>query len=65
MHVERPFVALDLCQLQPYLLDGMHRLEALRADLRAVHDRATAKQPVRIVQVVEPLLSGSVAACRR
>ena len=42
--------------------DGLGRVEALRAGVGAVHDRVAAIEPERIVQVVEALAGGLVAA---
>jgi hypothetical protein len=40
----------------------MRRLQALGADLGAVHDGAAAKKAVGIVQLVEPLLPDVIPA---
>src|SRR5205823_677524 len=44
------------------LPDRRRRIQALWADVHAIHDRVTAKQPVRIVEVIEPLVQCLVAA---
>ena len=44
------------------LADRLRRIEPLRADVDAVHDRVAAEQPVRIFEVVEPLAGRLVAA---
>ena len=43
------------------LADRLRRVEPLRADVDAVHDRVAAEQPVRILEVVEPLAGRLVA----
>src|SRR5215218_10828759 len=42
--------------------DGLGRIQALRAGIRAVHDRVAAIEPERIMQVVEALAGVLVAA---
>src|SRR5690606_35223280 len=44
------------------LADRLRRVQALRADIGAVHDRMAAEQPVRILEVVQPLGRGLVTA---
>src|SRR5258708_19841280 len=41
--------------------DRFGRIQPLRADVDAVHDRVTAEQPVRVLEVVEPLARRLVA----
>ena len=43
------------------LADGARRIQAFRTHVNAVHDRITAKQPVRVFQVVEALVSRFIA----
>src|ERR1019366_7727085 len=63
MDIQPAEVLGDPGDLQTDPLDRVHRLQPLRADLGAVHDRSASEQPVRIVvQVVEPLLGRAVAA---
>ena len=63
MDVDPANLVVQACDLQPNPLDGMHRLQPLRADLGAIHDGSTAKKPVRIVvKILKPLLCGSVPA---
>src|SRR3712207_4348199 len=42
--------------------DRLGRVEALRADVRAVHDRVAAIEAERILELVEPLAGNLVAA---
>src|SRR6185312_11830075 len=42
--------------------DRLRRVEALRAGLGAVHDGVAAVEPERILEIVEPLALGLVAA---
>src|SRR5687768_404090 len=42
--------------------DGLGRVEALGADVRAVHDRVAAIEPERILELVEAVASHFVAA---
>ena len=44
------------------LADRLRRVQPLRADVDAVHDRVAAEQAVRILEVVEPLAGRLVAA---
>ena len=44
------------------LADGAGRVELLRTDVDAVHDRVAAEQAVRVLEVVEPLVGRLVAA---
>src|SRR5690606_16512329 len=46
------------------LADRLGRIEPLRAHVDAIHDRVAAEQPVRILEVVEALAGGLVAAVR-
>src|SRR5205807_6912069 len=43
------------------VVDRLRRIEVLRAGIDAVHDGVAAKQPVRILEVVEALAGGLVA----
>src|SRR5829696_5239793 len=54
-HLPRDHHLLDLG-------DGLCRVQALRAGVGAVHDRVAAIEPERIMQVVEALAGGFVAA---
>ena len=65
MNVEAADVLGNSRDLQPDPLDRVHRLEPLRADLGAVHDRAAAEQPVgdRFSRRAAPLSRGR--GCRR
>src|SRR5712672_3175090 len=42
--------------------DGLRRIEALGAGLGAIHDGVAAIEPERILELVEPLARGLVAA---
>lgn len=44
--------------------DGTCWVETLRTDIGAVHDGVAAKQPVRILEVIETLLCAPIAAIR-
>src|SRR6185312_7875149 len=44
------------------LLDRERRIEVLRAHVDAVHDRVAAKEPIRILDIVEPLVQIAIAA---
>src|SRR5438105_10415413 len=46
------------------LADRLGRIEVLRADVDAVHDRMATEQAVRILEVVEPLSRRQVARIR-
>src|SRR5688572_17709737 len=43
------------------LADRLRRVESLRTDIDAIHDRVAPEQPVRVLQVVEPLVGRLVA----
>ena len=47
------------------LADRQRRIEALRAHVDAIHDRVAAEQPVRVLEVVEPLARWPGRGCRR
>ena len=64
MHWQRSTVALRVDHIQPNHLDGVRGLQALRADLGAVHDGAAAKQPIGVVQIVQAGVGGCVAAVK-
>src|SRR3954447_19875020 len=51
---------LDHLQLE--FGDGFRRVETLRAGFCAIHDGVAAIQPERILEIVEPLAGGFVAA---
>src|SRR3954469_12030647 len=53
---------LPLDHLLLDLGDRLRRIEALRAGLGAVHDGMAAVEPERILEIVEPLAGGLVAA---
>src|SRR6185312_2093742 len=56
-------MALDVEHPQPDPLDCARRRQAHRADLGAIHDRATAEQPVGIaVEVLQPFPGRTVTA---
>lgn len=61
MHFEPATLHRDFGHLQPDLLDGMRRLQTFGTHLGAVHDRATAKQAVGIVQIFQAFFGGMVA----
>src|SRR5512137_336870 len=44
------------------LADRPRGVQALGADIDAIHDAVAAEQPIRIFEVVEPLAGGLVAA---
>src|ERR1700694_5455991 len=53
-------LALDHLQLE--FGDGLGRIEALRAGLGAVQDGVATIEPERILEIVEPLAGGFIAA---
>src|SRR4051794_496667 len=53
---------LPLDHFQLELGDRFRRVEALRAGLCAIHDGVAAIEPERILEIVEPLAGGLVAA---
>lgn len=42
------------------LADGLGRVKPLGADIHTVHDGVTAKEPVGIFEIIEPLAGGLV-----
>jgi hypothetical protein len=42
------------------LADGFGRIKPLGADIHAVHDGVTAKEPVRIFEIIEPFAGGLI-----
>src|SRR5450755_4423970 len=53
---------LPLDHLQLEFGNGLGGIEALRAGLGAVHDGVAAIEPERILEIVEPLAGGLIAA---
>src|SRR5215475_6572456 len=45
--------------------DGLGRVQVLGAGLRAVHDGVAAIEPERVLELVQPLAPGLVAAIRQ
>ncbi len=43
------------------LADCQRRIQMLRAHVDTIHDRVAAEEPIRIIQVIEPLISRLVA----
>src|SRR5882757_9391642 len=59
---DRPRSNLPLDHLQLELGDRFRRVEALWAGLCAIHDGVAAIEPERILEIVEPLAGGLIAA---
>src|SRR5574340_167540 len=55
---------LALEHAHPYAVDGAVRIEPLRADFGAIHDRPAAEQAVDVVQVLQAFGAGVVAVVR-
>src|SRR5215216_2189854 len=53
---------LPLDHLQLELGDRLRRVETLRAGLGAIHDGVAAIEPERVLEIVEPLAGGLIAA---
>src|SRR5271156_237927 len=60
LHVLSSDLPLDQFQLE--LGDRFRWIEALRAGLGAVHDGVAAIEPERVLETVEPLAGGLIAA---
>src|SRR5215471_17268245 len=53
---------LPLDQLELEFGDRLGGIETLRTGLGAVHDRVAAVEPERVLEIVEPLAGGFIAA---